>query len=105
MAHPWNSLASLKTDCRWFRGDVPCAPHKQHGIHCVDNDGRFALNKKIVLFNNIFNRHGFELYGLGEILEPDFDCPCYFTPVCPNDCMQYISVERVLKACTTLLKT
>jgi heptosyltransferase-2 len=62
-----------------------------------------ALNKKIVLFNNIFNRNEFELYGLGEILEPEFDCPCYFSPVCPNDCMQYIYVDRVFKTVKKLL--
>ncbi|MDH7515060.1 MAG: glycosyltransferase family 9 protein [Bacteroidota bacterium] len=21
-------------DCRWFRGDVPCVPHKRNGYHC-----------------------------------------------------------------------
>jgi heptosyltransferase-2 len=26
----------LKTDCRHFRGDVPCKPHKRFGVHCVD---------------------------------------------------------------------
>lgn len=62
-----------------------------------------GLGKKIVLFNNIFNRNEFELYGLGEILEPDYDCPCFFTPVCPNDCMQYITVERVFESCRRLL--
>lgn len=62
-----------------------------------------GLNKKIVLFNNIFNRHEFELYGLGEILEPEFDCPCYFSPVCPNDCMQFIHVDRVFETCKRLL--
>ncbi|MCX6640520.1 MAG: hypothetical protein NTW14_08585, partial [bacterium] len=30
-----------------------------------------GLNKRIVLFNNIFNRNEFELYGQGQILEPD----------------------------------
>ncbi len=24
----------LKTDCRFFRGDIPCQPHKDHGVHC-----------------------------------------------------------------------
>ena len=32
------------------------------------------LGKKIVLLNNILNRHELKLYGLGEILEPKFDC-------------------------------
>jgi len=62
-----------------------------------------GLNKRVILFNNIFNRHEFELYGLGEILEPDFECTCYYSPVCPNDCMQYITVDRVLKTCKKLL--
>jgi len=62
-----------------------------------------GLNKKIVLFNNIFNRHEFELYGLGEILEPDFECSCYYTQVCPNNCMQYIYVDAVLSTCVKLL--
>ncbi len=62
-----------------------------------------ALNKKIVLFNNIFNRNEFELYGLGEILEPEFNCPCYFAPVCPNNCMQYLYVDRVFKTVKNLL--
>jgi ADP-heptose:LPS heptosyltransferase len=63
-----------------------------------------GLEKKIVLFNNIFNKHEFELYGLGEILEPDFDCTCYYSPTCPNNCMQYLSVERVFEATQRLLK-
>src|SRR5688572_32883598 len=25
-----------KGDCRHFRGDVPCAPHKREGVHCDD---------------------------------------------------------------------
>jgi ADP-heptose:LPS heptosyltransferase len=62
-----------------------------------------GLNKKIVLFNNIFNRNEFELYGLGEILEPEFDCTCFFTPVCPNDCMQYIYVDRVVETVKRML--
>jgi len=62
-----------------------------------------GLKKKIVLFNNIFNRHEFELYGRGVILEPDFECTCYYSPTCPNNCMQYLSVDRVFEACQRLL--
>ena len=62
-----------------------------------------GLNKKLVLFNNTFNKNEFELYGLGEILEPEFDCDCYYAPECPNNCMQYIYVDRVLAACEKLL--
>lgn len=54
-----------------------------------------GLKKKIVLFNNIFNKHEFYLYDRGVILEPDFDCDCYYAAVCPNDCMQYLKVDKV----------
>ncbi|HMD13152.1 MAG TPA: glycosyltransferase family 9 protein, partial [Bacteroidota bacterium] len=33
------SVAQLKRDCRSFRGDLPCKPHKLHGVHCVDEKG------------------------------------------------------------------
>jgi len=62
-----------------------------------------GLGKKIVLFNNVFNKNEFELYGLGEILEPDFECTCFYSPTCPNNCMQYLSVQRVFDACRRLL--
>ncbi len=62
-----------------------------------------GFKKKIVLFNNIFNKHEFDLYGRGEILEPDFECTCYYSPTCPNNCMQYLSVDRVFNSCVTLL--
>ncbi len=26
----------IHTDCRHFRGDRPCQPHKQHAVHCSD---------------------------------------------------------------------
>jgi heptosyltransferase-2 len=64
-----------------------------------------GLRKKLVLFNNTFNRHEFELYGRGVIIEPEFDCSCYYSPVCPNNCMQYIRVEPVLQSCVSLLSS
>lgn len=63
-----------------------------------------GYRKKIVLFNNIFNKHEFELYGRGVILEPDFDCTCFYSPTCPNNCMQYLSVDAVYDAVIALLK-
>jgi ADP-heptose:LPS heptosyltransferase len=62
-----------------------------------------GLRKPLVLFNSTFNKHEFELYGRGEILEPDFDCPCYYSPVCPNNCMQYLHVDTVFASCTRIL--
>jgi ADP-heptose:LPS heptosyltransferase len=64
-----------------------------------------GLRKKIVLFNNIFNKHEFELYGRGEILEPDYNCNCFYAPTCPNNCMQYLSVSKVFDSCSRLLKS
>lgn len=29
-------FGQIKTDCRHFRGYIPCGPHKQHGVHCQD---------------------------------------------------------------------
>ncbi len=63
-----------------------------------------GLKKQLVLFNNIFNKNEFYLYNRGVILEPDFDCPCYFTPVCPNNCMQYLYPEKVQAAINELSK-
>ena len=61
-----------------------------------------ALEKKIVLINNIFNKYEFgDLYGLGEIVEPDKPCICYFRGACINTeyfCLEHLSVEKVLGA-------
>jgi ADP-heptose:LPS heptosyltransferase len=62
-----------------------------------------GLKKKLVLFNNIFNKYEFELYGRGEIIEPDFKCNCFYSPTCKNNCMQYISVESVFGSIKSLL--
>lgn len=64
-----------------------------------------ALEKRIVLMNNIFNRYEFELYDLGEIIEPMDPCGCYFNPICIHNSMQqitptiiYSAIERQLDA-------
>jgi ADP-heptose:LPS heptosyltransferase len=65
-----------------------------------------ALNKKIILLNNIFNKNEFELFNLGEIIEPDKKCKCFYSPTCTNKeykCMNYIEVERVLSIADRLL--
>jgi ADP-heptose:LPS heptosyltransferase len=66
-----------------------------------------GLGKKIVLFNNIFNKHEFELYGLGSVLEPDKPCRCFYQPTCTNAqyrCMEHLPVNRVVDACERLLR-
>lgn len=62
-----------------------------------------GLNKKIILFNNIFNKHEFELYSLGEIVEPESQCECYFAQECEKNCMQYIKPKTVVEKVKTLL--
>ena len=67
-----------------------------------------GLGKKIVLFNNIFNKHEFELYGLGSVIEPDKPCRCFYQPTCTNTqyrCMEHLPVTRVVDACERLLRS
>ena len=90
--YPLNGFINLVNHCDLVVTAVSMAMHLTIG-----------LNKKIVLFNNIFNKHEFELYGLGEIVEPDFECTCYFSPTCPNNCMQYLKSERVVETVQRLL--
>lgn len=57
-----------------------------------------ALQKKMVLMNNIFNKHEFELYGRGEIVEPKNGCVCYFGNTCKKgeqSCMHELTVDEL----------
>ena len=57
-----------------------------------------GLKKQIVVMNNIFNKHEFELYGRGEIIEPSTQCTCYYKSVCVNPdyrCMEHLSVDSI----------
>ncbi len=64
-----------------------------------------ALKKKLVLFNNIFNRNEFELYGLGKILEPkNKDCLGCYRNSCPKECMSTILPELVFDTILELLE-
>lgn len=59
-----------------------------------------ALRKQMVLFNNIFNPHEFELYGRGVIIEPTSGCDCYYGNSCKREqsCMHDIKVDEVVKS-------
>jgi len=59
-----------------------------------------GLRKQLVLLNNIFNRHEFELYGRGEVVEPEQACTCYFQPRCtaPRFCLETLRPETVRAA-------
>jgi len=69
------------------------------GLHIA-----IGLGKKVVLFNNIFNPHEFELYGLGEILSPGIECEGCFKPSCEESCMDKITVADTLTAVGKLMK-
>lgn len=59
-----------------------------------------GLKKPLILFNNIFNKNEFELYGRGTIIEPISGCDCYYGNECKRQrhCMEDISVEAVFDA-------
>ncbi|MCC6701604.1 MAG: glycosyltransferase family 9 protein [Fluviicola sp.] len=59
-----------------------------------------ALQKQMVLMNNIFNAHEFELYNRGEIIQPSVGCECYYGNTCKRgqSCMHDLSSEEVLAA-------
>ena len=63
-----------------------------------------GLKKKVVLFNNIFNSHEFELFGRGNILEPPVECRGCFMNECDKPCMELIQPNDVLDAVHSLLK-
>jgi heptosyltransferase-2 len=60
-----------------------------------------GLKKPLILMNNIFNSAEFELYGRGEIVQPEKECQCYFSPKCINKeyfCMEHLKPESIFKA-------
>lgn len=66
-----------------------------------------GLGKKLVLLNNIFNPHEFELYGRGAILAPQQACTCFFSPRCRNEsfCLETLLPDAVEQAVAELLET
>lgn len=69
-----------------------------------------GLNKKVLLFNNVFNKNEFELYGLGKIMEPDVSCLGCYRSECDlrfdgQTCMELINPQEVAEKCQKLLQT
>ncbi|MCH2224398.1 MAG: glycosyltransferase family 9 protein [Crocinitomicaceae bacterium] len=64
-----------------------------------------ALKKKMVLCNTIFNKHEFELYGRGVIIEPESGCECYYGGTCVRGraCMHDITPEQLSSAVVSLV--
>ena len=65
-----------------------------------------GLKKKLVLFNNIFNKHEFDLYGRGFIVEPDSGCDCFYGNTCKREspCMEDLPVGKVFTAVKELVE-
>ena len=63
-----------------------------------------GLGKQLVLLNNIFNPHEFELYGRGVILSPDQECTCFFQSRCTNEnfCLETLRPDMVLNVVNDL---
>ena len=59
-----------------------------------------AARVPLVLFNNIFNKAEFELYGRGEIVGPPTGCDCFYDAVCKSgrNCVREITVERAFES-------
>ena len=85
--YPLNKFISLMSQCDLIVTGVTMAMHIAIG-----------LDKKLVLFNNIFNRNEFELYGLGEIIEPPVECKGCFLGSCGKTCMELITPDEVFAA-------
>jgi len=64
-----------------------------------------ALKRKIVLMNNIFNKHEFYMYNRGIIVEPESGCDCYYGNSCSRErsCMYDLKPEIILKKIKELL--
>lgn len=82
---PLKKFISLVNECDVVITAVTMAMHIAMG-----------LKKKVIIFNSIFNKNEFYLYGRGEIIEPEPKCDCYYTPNCPHDSMKNIIPERVI---------
>ncbi|MDO7853719.1 glycosyltransferase family 9 protein [Hymenobacter convexus] len=59
-----------------------------------------ALGKPTILMNNIFNPHEFDLYGRGQIVQPNKECVCFYRGTCRlgTSCMEDLPAAKVLQA-------
>ena len=66
-----------------------------------------ALQKKIVLMNNIFNPYEFDLYGRGYIVQPEKQCQCFYRGSCQFgvSCMEELPAEKVFEFVQKTLAT
>jgi ADP-heptose:LPS heptosyltransferase len=91
---PLNQFINLMDQCDLIVTQVTM------GMHIA-----IGLQKKIVLMNNIFNPNEFDLYNLGEIIEPPKKCECYYMGSCVNrtSCMHLLPSETIQNAIQRIL--
>lgn len=95
--HPYRAFFGIVNQCNVVVTTVTMALHAAIG-----------LRKHVVLFNNIFNRNEFELYGRGQLIEPQRQCECYFKHECTSSlgsCMQDVKPDYVYDVVETMLST
>lgn len=65
-----------------------------------------GLGKKIVLMNNIFNPHEFDLFGKGAIIQPPKTCKCFYRGSCidGNSCMETLMPAVVMNQIESVLR-
>lgn len=64
-----------------------------------------GLKRPLVLFNNIFNRYEFEMYGRGIIVEPTSGCDDFYGNTCTREkcCMNDLPVSSVFASIQKLV--
>jgi ADP-heptose:LPS heptosyltransferase len=64
-----------------------------------------ALGKRIVLMNNIFNPHEFDLFGKGQIVSPNKACKCFYRGSCLDgtSCMEDLPASKIAEAVSKLM--
>jgi ADP-heptose:LPS heptosyltransferase len=64
-----------------------------------------GLGKKIVLMNNIFNPAEFDLFGKGEIVQPNKNCRCFYRGTCIDglSCMEELPASKVFSSLERVL--
>jgi ADP-heptose:LPS heptosyltransferase len=65
-----------------------------------------GLGKRIVLMNNIFNPHEFDLFDKGEIIQPPKPCQCFYLGQCKTgiSCMEELSSDAVMASLERVLQ-
>ncbi len=89
---PITELISLINCCELVVTNVTMAMHIS-----------IALEKKLILLNNIYNKNDFELYGLGTIFEPDKTCKSCHLNSCDELCLETIPVDDIYQEVVNLI--